>query len=143
MLSWALSGSEISIFLLPFEAPGNKMTKSPVNLNIFLPGFKGPEPVCAAEAKTAHTGTDTACCLGLSLAEMQYLTVMDVILSRKSKGNFQLARLSRRCWCLCLDHGDHTKRLQRGDEPSRAGGGGGCPDSSTLSLAFSGHKPVI
>lgn len=39
MLSWASSGSEIPILLLPFEALGNKITKSPAMTNIFLPGL--------------------------------------------------------------------------------------------------------
>lgn len=39
---------------------------------------------------------------------------------------------------VCLAPADHTKRLQgaSGDEPSRVGGGAGCPESSILSLAF-------
>lgn len=90
MLSWALSGSEIPIFLLPFETLGNKITKRPVMINIFFPGLMDLSHSVQLEQRT-HAGTDTACVLMLSLK--QHLSVTEVML-KKSKACLQLA-------CLC------------------------------------------
>lgn len=92
VLSWALSDSEIPIFLLPFEALGNKITKSPVMINIFLPGLMVLSHSVQLE-QTTRAGTGTACVLMLSLK--QHLSGTEVML-RKSKTCLQLACLRKK-----------------------------------------------